>query len=153
PASPGRAESLHGSPGARARPPEWRSRSAGARGGRAGGRGPARAIDWPSAPPWPFEPLDEDAFPAVSIARRAGEAGGTAPAAYNAANEGGGDAFMAGRASLLARGGPPGEGGVGPCPPPGGRGGPGGVGGARPAGRGPGRRNLPPPGGSARTTL
>ncbi|MBF4160495.1 1-deoxy-D-xylulose-5-phosphate reductoisomerase [Nocardioides sp. CBS4Y-1] len=44
-------------------------------------------IDWTKAADWRFEPLDDDAFPAVRLARRAGEAGGTAPAVYNAANE------------------------------------------------------------------
>ena len=36
---------------------------------------------------WEFEPLDDEAFPAVRLARRVGEAGGTWPAVYNAANE------------------------------------------------------------------
>ena len=36
---------------------------------------------------WTFEPLDDDAFPAVGLARRAGMAGGCAPAVLNAANE------------------------------------------------------------------
>ncbi len=62
----------------------------------------APAIDWASAHTWTFEPLDENAFPAVSIARQAGEAGGTAPAAYNAANEVCVDAFMAGRLPFVA---------------------------------------------------
>jgi 1-deoxy-D-xylulose-5-phosphate reductoisomerase len=64
--------------------------------------GAAPAIDWTSAHTWTFEPLDENAFPAVSIARQAGEAGGTAPAAYNAANEVCVDAFMAGRLPFVA---------------------------------------------------
>jgi 1-deoxy-D-xylulose-5-phosphate reductoisomerase len=41
--------------------------------------------------------LDDDAFPAVGLARRAGVAGGTAPAIYNAANEVAVDAFRHGR--------------------------------------------------------
>jgi 1-deoxy-D-xylulose-5-phosphate reductoisomerase len=44
-------------------------------------------IDWTRAADWRFEPLDDDAFPAVRLAREAGERGGTAPAVYNAANE------------------------------------------------------------------
>ncbi len=44
-------------------------------------------IDWTKAADWRFEPLDDEAFPAVLLARRAGETGGTAPAVYNAANE------------------------------------------------------------------
>jgi 1-deoxy-D-xylulose-5-phosphate reductoisomerase len=47
----------------------------------------AAGCDWSSATSWEFLPLDDDAFPAVRLARSAGEAGGTAPAVYNAANE------------------------------------------------------------------
>jgi 1-deoxy-D-xylulose-5-phosphate reductoisomerase len=57
----------------------------------------APAVDWSLAHTWTFEPLDEDAFPAVTLARQAGMAGGTAPAAYNAANEECVAAFLAGR--------------------------------------------------------
>ena len=57
----------------------------------------APAVDWTSAHTWTFEPLDEAAFPAVSLARQAGAAGGTAPAAYNAANEVCVAAFLAGQ--------------------------------------------------------
>jgi 1-deoxy-D-xylulose-5-phosphate reductoisomerase len=34
-----------------------------------------------------FEPVDEERYPAIGLARRAGEAGGTSPAILNAANE------------------------------------------------------------------
>ncbi len=47
----------------------------------------APAFDWSTPGTWEFFPLDDDAFPAVSLARTAGERGGTAPAVYNAANE------------------------------------------------------------------
>ena len=47
----------------------------------------APGMDWTKPETWEFFPLDEEAFPAVSLARRAGRAGGTAPAVYNAANE------------------------------------------------------------------
>lgn len=43
--------------------------------------------DWTKASSWDFAPLDDDAFPAVRMAREAGKAGGTYPAVYNAANE------------------------------------------------------------------
>lgn len=56
----------------------------------------ARACDWSTATSWTFEPLDNDAFPAVELARTAGKAGGTVPAVYNAANEVCVDAFCAG---------------------------------------------------------
>ncbi|WP_371327705.1 1-deoxy-D-xylulose-5-phosphate reductoisomerase [Humibacillus sp. DSM 29435] len=45
------------------------------------------SIDWTRAASWSFEPLDHEAFPAVALAKRVGEAGGTWPAVYNAANE------------------------------------------------------------------
>lgn len=57
----------------------------------------AAACDWNRATSWTFEPLDDDAFPAVELARRCGLAGGLAPAVYNAANEVCVDAFCAGR--------------------------------------------------------
>ncbi|WP_308645402.1 1-deoxy-D-xylulose-5-phosphate reductoisomerase [Nocardioides cavernae] len=54
-------------------------------------------IDWTRAVDWRFEPLDDVVFPAVRLAREAGERGGTAPAVYNAANEVAVDAFHDGR--------------------------------------------------------
>ena len=58
----------------------------------------ARPCDWTKAASWTFEPLDNNAFPAVELARTAGKApGGLAPAVYNAANEVCVDAFCAGR--------------------------------------------------------
>ncbi len=53
--------------------------------------------DWTRAQTWEFHPLDDDAFPAVRLARQVGEAGGTYPAVYNAANEVCVDAFHDGR--------------------------------------------------------
>jgi 1-deoxy-D-xylulose-5-phosphate reductoisomerase len=47
----------------------------------------APAVDWSSPQTWEFFPLDDEAFPAVRLAREAGGRGGTAPAVYNAANE------------------------------------------------------------------
>ncbi|HEY2239118.1 MAG TPA: 1-deoxy-D-xylulose-5-phosphate reductoisomerase [Streptosporangiaceae bacterium] len=55
------------------------------------------ALDWTRAATWTFEPLDDEAFPAVQLARAAAAAGGSAPAVYNAANEECLDAFMAGK--------------------------------------------------------
>ena len=57
----------------------------------------AAAVDWTAAHTWTFEPLDEEAFPAVALARQAGTAGGTVPAVYNAANEVCVAAFLAGQ--------------------------------------------------------
>jgi 1-deoxy-D-xylulose-5-phosphate reductoisomerase len=54
------------------------------------------ACDWTTAQSWTFEPLDDDAFPAVRLARQVGTAGGLAPAIYNAANEEAVAAFLDG---------------------------------------------------------
>ncbi|MFC8798307.1 1-deoxy-D-xylulose-5-phosphate reductoisomerase [Promicromonospora sp. NPDC057138] len=59
------------------------------------------AIDWTTAATWEFAPLDDDAFPAVRLARQVGEAGGTHPAVYNAANEVCVDAFHDGAIGFL----------------------------------------------------
>jgi 1-deoxy-D-xylulose-5-phosphate reductoisomerase len=56
----------------------------------------APAVDWTTAQTWEFFPLDDEAFPAVALAREAGRRGGTAPAVYNAANEVAVDAFRRG---------------------------------------------------------
>jgi 1-deoxy-D-xylulose-5-phosphate reductoisomerase len=57
----------------------------------------APACDWRQAQVWQFEPLDEEAFPAVQLARLAGSSGGTAPAVFNGADEACVAAFLAGR--------------------------------------------------------
>ncbi len=63
--------------------------------------GAAPSCDWTRASSWTFEPLDEEAFPAVELARRSGRLGGTAPAVFNAANEECVDAFHDGRIRFL----------------------------------------------------
>jgi 1-deoxy-D-xylulose-5-phosphate reductoisomerase len=57
----------------------------------------AQACDWTIASTWQFLPLDDDAFPAVALARRVGAAGATYPAVFNAANEECVQAFWRGR--------------------------------------------------------
>jgi 1-deoxy-D-xylulose-5-phosphate reductoisomerase len=57
----------------------------------------APAVDWSRPQAWEFFPLDDEAFPAVRLAREAGARGGTAPAVYNATNEVCVEAFRAGR--------------------------------------------------------
>jgi len=57
----------------------------------------AAAVDWSAGQRLDFEPLDEETFPAVALARAAGTAGGTMPAVYNAANEEAVAAFIDGR--------------------------------------------------------
>jgi 1-deoxy-D-xylulose-5-phosphate reductoisomerase len=56
----------------------------------------APPVDWTTTNTWEFLPLDDDAFPAVGLARAAGERGGVAPTIYNAANEVCVDAFRRG---------------------------------------------------------
>jgi len=58
-------------------------------------------LDWTRAQQWTFEPLDEEAFPAVALARHVGALGGTYPAVYNAANEQAVEAFHARRVPFL----------------------------------------------------
>ncbi|MEO5877109.1 MAG: 1-deoxy-D-xylulose-5-phosphate reductoisomerase [Streptosporangiaceae bacterium] len=58
-------------------------------------------VDWTKSHTWEFSPLDDEAFPAVQLAREVGSAGGTAPAVYNAANEECVDAFLEGRLPFL----------------------------------------------------
>ncbi|HEX8497009.1 MAG TPA: 1-deoxy-D-xylulose-5-phosphate reductoisomerase, partial [Actinomycetales bacterium] len=58
--------------------------------------GAAAGCDWTTASTWEFLPLDDEAFPAVALARRVGTAGSTYPAVFNAANEGCVHAFHAG---------------------------------------------------------
>ena len=48
-----------------------------------------------------FEAVDDDAFPLLSLARQAGERGGTFPCAFNAANEVAVAAFLDGRIGFL----------------------------------------------------
>jgi len=59
-------------------------------------------LDWSRAQSWTFEPLDDDAFPAVGLAKRVGAAGGTYPAVFNAANEQAVQAFHARRIPYLS---------------------------------------------------
>jgi 1-deoxy-D-xylulose-5-phosphate reductoisomerase len=61
----------------------------------------APGIDWTKAHAWELFPLDDEAFPAVRLARHVGALGGTAPAVYNAANEECVEAFRHGRLPFL----------------------------------------------------
>ena len=63
--------------------------------------GVAAPCSWTDPTSWTFEPLDNETFPAVDLARAAGAAAGTAPAVYNAANEAAVDAFCEGRIGFL----------------------------------------------------
>jgi len=70
---------------------DWPNRVAGA----------GRPLDWTKATSWEFEPLDEQAFPAVRLAKHVGRAAGTYPAVFNAANEQAVDAFHEGALPFL----------------------------------------------------
>ena len=61
----------------------------------------APPVDWTRPETWEFFPLDDEAFPAVALARAAGETGSTAPAVYNAANEVCVDAFRRGDLTFI----------------------------------------------------
>jgi 1-deoxy-D-xylulose-5-phosphate reductoisomerase len=61
----------------------------------------APGVDWAAAHTWELRPLDDEAFPAVSLAKAAGRAGRCRPAIYNAANEEFVAAFLAGRLPFL----------------------------------------------------
>jgi 1-deoxy-D-xylulose-5-phosphate reductoisomerase len=52
------------------------------------------AIDWKSSHNWTFQPIDNERFPSVELAKRCGALGGSVAAMYNAANEVAVDAFM-----------------------------------------------------------
>jgi 1-deoxy-D-xylulose-5-phosphate reductoisomerase len=89
-------EFVDGSTLAQASPPDMRLPIALALGWPDRVPGAASGCDWTQSSTWEFLPLDDSAFPAVRLARQAGESGGTAPAVYNAANEVCVEAFRAG---------------------------------------------------------
>jgi 1-deoxy-D-xylulose-5-phosphate reductoisomerase len=93
-------EFVDGSTIAQASPPDMRLPIALALGWPDRLPGAAAGIDWTTAGAWQFLPLDDNAFPAVRLAREVGTAGGTAPAVYNAANEECVAAFLAGQLSF-----------------------------------------------------
>jgi 1-deoxy-D-xylulose-5-phosphate reductoisomerase len=64
--------------------------------------GAAPACAFTTASTWEFEPLDTDVFPAVELARYAGQTGGCMTAVYNAANEEAAAAFLGGRVGFPA---------------------------------------------------
>ncbi|MGJ9401761.1 1-deoxy-D-xylulose-5-phosphate reductoisomerase [Arthrobacter sp. KK5.5] len=63
--------------------------------------GASTPCDWSAAASWTFEPLDEEAFPAILLAKAAAAASGTHMAVFNAANEEAVAAFHAGRIGFL----------------------------------------------------
>ena len=63
--------------------------------------GATAALDFTSSQSWQFEPLDEQVFSAIRLARQVGSAGKTFPAVYNASNEQAVEAFHEGRIGFL----------------------------------------------------
>ncbi len=59
--------------------------------------GASTPLDWTRSHSWTFEPVDEETFPAIRVARAAGAAGGLRTAVFNAANEQAAPAFLDGR--------------------------------------------------------
>ena len=62
---------------------------------------PARRLDLAQVGALTFEPVDEEAFPCLGLARAAAAAGGTAPCVLNAANEVAVHAFLRGELGFL----------------------------------------------------
>jgi 1-deoxy-D-xylulose-5-phosphate reductoisomerase len=62
---------------------------------------PVKALDLAAIGALTFEPVDDDAFPCLGLARAAARAGGTAPCVLNAANEVAVHAFLNGRLHFL----------------------------------------------------
>ncbi|MFC4105135.1 1-deoxy-D-xylulose-5-phosphate reductoisomerase [Micromonospora zhanjiangensis] len=94
-------EFVDGSTIAQASPPDMRLPIAVALGWPDRVPGAAPGVDWTTSHTWEFAPLDDAAFPAVALAKAAGEAGRCRPAIYNAANEECVAAFVAGRLPFL----------------------------------------------------
>ncbi|WP_096303941.1 1-deoxy-D-xylulose-5-phosphate reductoisomerase [Jatrophihabitans sp. GAS493] len=90
-------EFVDGSTIAQASPPDMRLTIALALGWPDRVPGASRPIDWSQRQSWTFEPVDNEVFPAIELARLAGEASACAPAVFNAANEELVGAFHSGR--------------------------------------------------------
>jgi len=61
-----------------------------------------KAMDWSQKHSLEFEPIDNERFPVIELARRCGELGGGLPAIFNAANELAVAAFLAGQISFTS---------------------------------------------------
>ena len=64
--------------------------------------GATKTMDWSQAHTFEFEPIDNERFPVIELARRCGELGGGLPAIFNAANEVAVAAFLAGQISFTS---------------------------------------------------
>lgn len=93
---------VDGSTIAQASPPDMKLPISLALGWPARVPGVAASCDFSTASSWDFEPLDSGVFPAVELARYAGQTGGCMTAVYNAANEEAAEAFLHGRVGFPA---------------------------------------------------
>lgn len=93
---------VDGSTIAQASPPDMKLPISLALGWPARVPGVAAPCDFSTASSWEFEPLDGGVFPAVELARYAGQTGGCMTAVYNAANEEAAEAFLRGRVGFPA---------------------------------------------------
>ena len=64
--------------------------------------GATKTMDWSQRYSLEFEPIDNERFPVIELARRCGELGGGLPAIFNAANEVAVAAFLAGQISFTS---------------------------------------------------
>lgn len=64
--------------------------------------GSTNAMDWTQKHSLDFEPIDNERFPVIELARRCGELGGGLPAIFNAANEVAVSAFLGGQISFTS---------------------------------------------------
>jgi len=64
--------------------------------------GATKTMNWSQAHALEFEPIDNERFPVIELARRCGELGGGLPATFNAANEVAVAAFLAGQISFTS---------------------------------------------------
>ena len=89
-------EFIDGSTIAQASPPNMKGPIAYAIGYPDRVRSAMPAIDWSHSQNWNFEPIDEQRFPSIELARRCGALGGAVTAMFNASNEVAVDAFLKG---------------------------------------------------------
>ena len=89
-------EFIDGSTIAQASPPNMKGPIAYAIGYPDRVRSAMPAIDWSHPQNWNFEPIDEQRFPSIELARRCGALGGAVTAMFNASNEVAVDAFLKG---------------------------------------------------------
>ncbi|MGY5318450.1 1-deoxy-D-xylulose-5-phosphate reductoisomerase [Neomicrococcus lactis] len=94
-------EFVDGSTIAQASPPDMRLPIALGMGWPHRVSGATAPCDWSQAATWTFEPVDHEAFPAITVAKQAAQTSATHMAVFNAANEEAVDAFHDGKIGFL----------------------------------------------------